>query len=69
MSEKKLRSFIYLLTNHVISLIVANEKVSELEAIKRFYHSHTYHILEMEQSKYWWLSAEALYDEYIAEQA
>ena len=44
------------------------EEVSELDAILSFYKSEVYDLLaaaEEEETKYWRLSPEALYDEYV----
>ena len=46
-------------------MIVENEHISELDAIQDFYQSETYQLLEIEKTKYWWLSPEALYEEYL----
>jgi len=67
MQKKKFHTFIYLITKKVIRLIVENEGVLELEAIEEFYESEVYQLLEIEETKYWWLSPEALYAEYTEE--
>lgn len=55
----------YLIVKKVIRLIIENENISELDAILDFYQSETYQLLEIEETKYWWLSPEALYEEYV----
>ena len=47
-------------------MIIENEHISELDAIQDFYQSEVYQLLETEETKYWWLSPEALYEEYVA---
>ena len=47
-------------------MIVETEQISELDAIQDFYQSETYQLLEIENTKYWWLSPEALCEEYFA---
>jgi len=66
MSKKKFHTFLYLITKQVVRMIIENEHISELDAIQDFYRSETYQLLEIEETKYWWFSPEALYDEYIA---
>ncbi|MCL1990439.1 MAG: hypothetical protein FWG67_06060 [Defluviitaleaceae bacterium] len=65
MSKKKFHTFVYLIVKKVIRLIIENENISELDAILDFYQSETYQLLEIEETKYWWLSPEALYEEYV----
>ena len=64
MSKKKFHTFIYLITKRVVSLIVEKEHFSEIEAIHSFYQSEVYDLLAQEETKYWWLSPEVLYEEY-----
>jgi len=64
-SKKKFHTFVYLIVKKVIRLIIENENISELDAILDFYQSETYQLLEIEETKYWWLSPEALYEEYV----
>ena len=64
MRKKKFHTFIYLITKKVVRMIIENENISELDAIQDFYQSEVYQLLETEETKYWWLSPEALYEEY-----
>jgi len=64
MEKKQFPMFIYLLVKRVIPLLMQEEKISELEAIEAFYQSTTYELLSDETTKYWWLSSEALYEDY-----
>ena len=64
MPKKKFHTFVYLVTKKVVRLIVEEEKISELEAIHAFYQSDVYDLLAQEETKYWWLPPEALYEEY-----
>ena len=41
--------------------------MSELDAIQSFYQSEVYDLLAQEETKYWWFSPWALYDEYVDE--
>lgn len=67
MNETKFRTFLSLIINNVIAIISEVEKITEIEAINSFYQSETYQLLEKEQTKYWWFSPEALYEEYLEE--
>ena len=69
MTDEKFPVILYLNVKSVISLIVANENIAELEAIDNFYNSTTYALLSDEKTKYWWFSAEALYDDYVMRKA
>jgi len=62
MSETKFKTFVYLLTNSVISLMLEKEPLTEQEALDMFYTSEIYGLLEKESTKIWWLSPEALYE-------
>jgi hypothetical protein len=65
MSDKKFRTLIYLISKKTIDFIVKEEGASELEAILSFYKSEVYDLLSQEETKYWWLSPEILYEEYV----
>lgn len=45
------------------SLIKAKKNISEKEALLFFYNSDVYKNLEVESSKYWWLSGEQLFED------
>jgi len=64
MPKKKFHTFVYLITKKVVRMIIENEDISELDAIQAFYQSEVYQLLEIEETKYWWLSPEILYEEY-----
>ena len=64
MSEKKFHTYIYLIVKNVVGIIASKEGISEIDAIMAFYKSDVYDLLVDEETKYWWLSPEALYDEY-----
>ena len=66
MPKKKFHTYLYLIVKKVIRLIVEKDALSEQEAILNFYQSDVYHLLEIEETKYWWHSAEALYDAYVS---
>jgi hypothetical protein len=65
MSDKKFKSLIYLISKRTIYFIVKEEGLSEIEAIVSFYKSEVYDLLANEETKYWWLPPEALYEEYV----
>ena len=67
MPRKKFHTFVYLITKKVVRLIVQEENMSELDAIQSFYQSEVYDLLAQEETKYWWFSPWALYDEYVDE--
>jgi len=64
MDEKKFPMFVYILVKRVIPMLMADEGLSEREAIETFYSSETYRLLADEETKYWWFSSEALYEDY-----
>jgi hypothetical protein len=61
MDEKQLTAFIAILAPRVLALLAEDKGVSEQEAIRVFYNSELYAMLEQEETKLWRLSAEALY--------
>jgi len=65
MPEERFRTFVYLIASQVCALIVEHQHMSEIEAISAFYHSDTYRLLEIENSKFWWMSADQLYEDYL----
>ena len=65
MEDSQFRTYIYLIVSNVIPLIMENQNVSEIEAITDFYQSETYALLEQEESKFWWMSPRALYEDYM----
>jgi len=65
MTEKKFSLFLYMIVKRIIPFIMEEEQISEQDAIVKFYNSKTYELLADEQTKYWWFSAEALYEDYI----
>ena len=64
MNEGKFRILLTFLVQNVVELIVNNDQIDELEAVRSFYTSKTYEMLEREETKFWWFSPEELYEEY-----
>ena len=52
----------------VVGIIVKERNLSELEAIKAFYHSKTYELLEKEETKVWHYSPLTIYHIWNTEQ-
>ena len=51
----------------VVRLILQKENQETLEAVKDFYHSRVYALLENEESKLWHYSPLTLYNMYVSE--
>ena len=51
----------------VVSLYADHTGTTYLDALSKFYKSKTYHLLEQESTKYWWLGPVGLYEEFIKE--
>lgn len=49
----------------VIDMIAEEEKISTLDALRKFYSSKTYKQLEDEETKLWYESAISLYQYYL----
>ena len=67
MPKNRFHTFVYLIAKKVIRLIIEEENMTELDAIQSFYQSEGYDLLAQEETKYWWFSPWALYDEYVEE--
>jgi hypothetical protein len=61
MDKEKLSPMLWLVIPGIIQLIMENKKISNEEAVKLFYNSEVYRMLEIEESKLWHLSAAMLY--------
>ena len=48
----------------VAAFIAADEQISPIEALTKFYASDTYRRLEREETKYWHFGPVALYQDY-----
>jgi hypothetical protein len=62
MSEKEFSGTLKILCPKIIEIIIINDKITHEEAIKRFYFSKTYALLEKEETKMWHFSPLAIYD-------
>jgi hypothetical protein len=56
------KATLQMLVPMVIQTIIANKKISAIEAVKQFYVSKLYGKLERESTKLWHLSPLALYE-------
>jgi hypothetical protein len=61
MDKEKLSAMLWTVIPEVIQLVMDNRKLSNEEAIKLFYNSEVYKMLEIEESKLWHFSANMLY--------
>jgi hypothetical protein len=62
MNPEKLSALLAILNPSVVQLIIDNRKLSNIEAVKLFYNSDLYAMLENEASKLWHLSPLTLYE-------
>jgi len=62
MNSEKLSALLAILNPSVVQLIIDNRKLSNIEAVKLFYNSDLYAMLENEASKLWHLSPLTLYE-------
>lgn len=69
MTEDRFSIIKYFKVKNIIFLIAQNEGIEYFEALELFYSSTTYEILSDEKSKLWWLSSEALYEDYMSRKA
>ena len=67
MNNQKLAALLSLLVQQIIQLIIQNHGMNEIAAIKSFYNSKVYSLLEEEETKMWHLSPMALYTLYKEE--
>ena len=62
MTPEKLSALLAIISPSVVQLIMNNRKLSSTEAVKLFYDSDLYAMLENEASKLWHLSPLTLYE-------
>ena len=67
MDNQKLAALLSLLVPQIIQLIVQNQGMNEIAAIRSFYNTKVYTLLEEEETKMWHLSPMALYTLYEEE--
>lgn len=51
----------------ITEYIAENDNITPLDALRKFYSSATYQMLEREDTKCWWESPTQLYQDYRAE--
>lgn len=68
MKDKKFKAIMIILMPMIIQEIVENEDIDEVMAIKQFYSSELYSLLEDEETKLWHYSPKTLYQMYKEEQ-
>lgn len=68
MEKNKFEVILTLIIQNLVTEIVENKKISELEVMTKLYSSKLYNALEQENTKLWHLSPKALYELYIQEQ-
>ena len=62
MTSEKLSALLVILNPAIIQLVMEKRKLTNIEAIKLFYSSALYTMLENEKSKLWHLSPLVLYE-------
>jgi len=62
MTQEKLSALLSILNPSIVQLIIENRKITNIEAVKLFYNSELYGMLENEASKLWHLSPLTLYE-------
>jgi hypothetical protein len=62
MNEEKLSAILAVLNPAVIQIIMETKDLDSIEAVKLFYNSEVYAMLENEASKLWHLSPLTLYE-------
>lgn len=67
MEQVKFKALLTLIIPQVVDLIVTNHRVDEISAIKSFYDSEVYSLLEQEDTKMWHLSPLTLFNMYDEE--
>lgn len=67
MEQVKFEALLTLIVPQVVDLIVTNHRVDEISAIKSFYDSEVYSLLEQEDTKMWHLSPLTLFNIYDEE--
>ena len=67
MADKKFEAILALIIPQVVNLIVRKHQISETEAIKDFYSSQVFSVLEREETKVWHFSPLTLYNMYDEE--
>jgi len=62
MTQEKLSALFTILNPSIVQLIVENKNYTNIDAIKIFYNSELYAMMENEKSKLWHLSPLTLYE-------
>lgn len=61
MEKKKFEALLVILVPQIVHLITENHNCDEMSALKQFYNSEVYSLLEQEDTKLWHLSALTLF--------
>ena len=69
MNPEKLSALLSVLNPAIIRMIMEKKGLTNIEAIKKFYTSDVYAMLENESSKLWHLSPLTLYELFVEELA
>ena len=64
-NQNNIRSILPGKIAQVVSLLVNEKKYTPKEALLKFYSSTVYKNLEIESTKYWWLSPYQLYEDVV----
>jgi len=62
MTPEKLSALLAILNPAIIQMIIENKSLTDVEAVKLFYNSGLYAMLENEESKLWHFSPLTLYE-------
>lgn len=62
MEQKKFESMLFLIVRQITGLIARNYGMDEVTAVKAFYDSKVYSLLEQEDTKLWHLSPLTLFN-------
>ena len=62
MNPEKLSAIFTILNPAIITMIMDNKEITNIEATKIFYNSSLYNMMENEESKLWHLSPLTLYE-------
>ena len=67
MPDIKFEAVLTILIPQIIQLVLADTRENEMAAVRAFYSSETYAVLEREDTKLWHLSPHAIYEIYKSE--
>jgi len=64
-TQENVHIFIPHKVSEIAEMIAEDEHISQIDALRKFYHSNTYKQLEDEATKLWYESAFGLYKYYL----